>query len=178
MKYKRGVLIILITLIILLIVILFLVRHFSLKDLDDVSPGRYCLKSLIDKSDILFVIPLLNNVSIADNESWCEYILSLNKTIGMHGVYHAPDVPGEFVADRDRAYIQKGMEEFKRCFGFYPSLFEAPQLRLSDKNSVLLREMNLKVFSVSHAITHKTYHCTDQGQKSSLVWMNRIVEWF
>lgn len=177
MKNKKRALIVAITIIVVLILILFLIRQFSLKDLDDVSPGRYCPASLIEKSDILFVIPLLGNTSIADNKSWCQYILGLNKTIGMHGVYHAPDVPGEFAIDRDREYIQRGMDEFKKCFGFYPLIFEAPQLKLSDKNSVLLRDMNMTVFSVPWAITHKTYHCVDQEQKSSLVWMNRVVEW-
>jgi predicted deacetylase len=179
---KRSLVIILLIVLLVLVVysfvILLIFRHYSSKTLDDVSPQRYCSKELIGKSDILFVIPLLGNVSIANNQSWCKEMLSLNKTIGMHGVYHVPDNPGEFSIDRDKEYIQTGMEEFNKCFGFYPSLFKAPQLRLSQHNKMLLKELNMTFLSVPQTIFYKEYHCTDLEEKSYLSSLNKIFSWF
>ena len=174
---KSWIILVAIAAVVFLIVTLFSIRLFSSRDLDDVSPGRYCPESLIDKSDVLYVIPLLDNISIADNQSWCKYILGLNKTIAMHGVYHAPDLPGEFAIDRDKEYILKGIQEFEKCFGFYPSSFKSPQFRLSNNNAILLKALSLTVPSEFHPFFHKVYHCTDQEQKSYLVWTNRIADW-
>ena len=74
--------------ILFIIIILFLIRFLSPREIDDVTPGIQCDESLLSKSDVLWVIPAFDNKSIAENRSWCNYILSLNKTLGMHGVYH------------------------------------------------------------------------------------------
>jgi len=158
---KKGLIIVLfigiIISVVYLIIIIFLTRFYSSKVLDDVSPQRYCSRDLIEKSDILFVIPLLGNESIANNQTWCKEILGFNKRIGMHGVYHAPDDIGEFSIDRDKEYFQIGMEEFRKCFGFYPILFKAPELKLSQNNKVLLKDMNMTIYSVPQTIFHKEY---------------------
>ena len=70
-------------------VVLFLIRFFSHRELDDVTPGIQCDDSLLKKSDVLWIIPDFNNTSVANDKSWCDYIISLNKTLGMHGVYHS-----------------------------------------------------------------------------------------
>jgi len=57
---------------------LLIFRAFSAKELDDVSPGIPCDKNLLEKSDILYVIPLFENASIAENKTWCTEILDMN----------------------------------------------------------------------------------------------------
>jgi hypothetical protein len=139
-------------------------RHVSEKQLDDVSPKIACDNDLFNKSDVLMIIPYFNNVPISQNMNWCRQILALNKTLGMHGVYHTYN---EFLELRNQSYIQKGMDEFKRCFGFYPTIFEAPQLALSKENANLLKTMGLKVEGYSYSFWHKVYHCSDTGQYSN-----------
>jgi len=161
--------------ILLLIIIILLIRDFSIKQIDDVTPGRFCERNLVEKSQTLMIIPLLDNISIADNVSWCDYILSLNKTLGMHGVYHTPN---EFSYKLGEGDIRKGMEEFKKCFGFYPPIFEAPRLDLNRENEKILREMGFEVRGYRFSIFHKVYHCVDFNKNSYLVKQNKIIEIF
>ena len=89
--FMRGIYIFVCVLAIIvgLFFILYLVRVFSVKEVDDVSPSISCSDYILMKSQILWVIPNFNNKSIAEDIEWCNYILSLNKTLGLHGVYHS-----------------------------------------------------------------------------------------
>jgi len=173
-KIILSVLIILIA----LLIILFLFRLFSPKQLDDVSSQIPCDKELLDKGDVLFVIPKFNNVSIAENQTWCKYILSLNKTLAMHGVYHTYN---EFDTLRDEAYINDGKAEFAKCFGFYPKEFKAPQLNLNTKNERLLKKIGFEMYDLPSVLLHKSYHCQDSGSYSSylgkLKITNKFIDW-
>jgi len=111
----------------LIIAFLYFVRLYSNVEIDDVTPGIECDYSLIEKSDILWVIPLFENKSIADDRAWCDYIISLNKTLGMHGVYHTYREFGEV---RDEDYVNSGINAFEKCFSFSPKMFKAPQMYL------------------------------------------------
>ncbi|MBM3246931.1 DUF2334 domain-containing protein [Candidatus Pacearchaeota archaeon] len=194
-KNKKGISKWRIILIILGIAIVFLIADFILaralwaRQVDDFSPQIYCEKEIIEKSEILMVIPLYNNISIAENKTWCQEILALNKTLGMHGVYHTFQefleirdedyikngmrefkkcfgfyhTFQEFLEIRDENYIKNGMREFKKCFGFYPTLFEAPQLALSKDNEVRLGSLNMSINHHSFNFFHKVYHCSDTG---------------
>lgn len=139
-------------------------RIFAEKQVDDISPFIDCSQEIIDKSETLMVIPLFEGKSIAENKSWCKNILSLNKTLGMHGVYH---IYKEFKHPKDENYVKEGMEEFKKCFGFYPQVFEAPQLSLSYENEKILKSLELKIQGYPYTITHKVYHCSDTGKYSN-----------
>jgi predicted deacetylase len=151
---------------ILFLIILFqyAIRVMTSRQLDDVSPLIPCEDSIIKKSQDFAVIPLFHNVSIADNKTWCEYVLSLNKTLIMHGVYHNYR---EFYGNITEEEVSKGMEAFKECFGFYPKIFEAPQLAISWENEKMLRNMGLKLRGYPFSITHKVYHCNDTGKYSN-----------
>jgi len=165
-KYAIRILIVVLTLIFCWLIL----RAVSLRQVDDVSPNIPCTQDILDKSETLMVIPIFENRSIAENKSWCDFILSLNKTLGMHGVYHKYL---EFSELRDESYIFIGMEEFRKCFGKYPEIFEAPQLALSSENEKLLRKMGFEVRGYPYQMTHKVYHCSDTGKYS-----NRFVDWF
>jgi len=169
MKIKKIFLWLFLLVVLIVLTILFM-RLILPKQVDDVNPQILCSVNLMDESKVLMVIPIFNNISIADNKEWCNYILSLNKTLGMHGVYHSYQ---EFLDSRDEFYVRKGMEEFKRCFGYYPEIFEAPQIALSRENANTLNKMNLRIINSFYQITHKVYHCSDTGKYS-----NRFMDWF
>ncbi len=151
---KKAVIILLIF--IFLGISLLSIRLLSSKEIDDVTPAFFCTEELLEKSDILFVIPKFNNNSISENKEWCEYILSLNKTLGLHGVYHEYR---EFKTDRNQDYLQQGIDEFKECFGYEPEIFKPPQLKISKANKKLIKENNMRLKTVPNKIIHKIYHC-------------------
>ncbi|MBU0760487.1 MAG: hypothetical protein KJ600_00255 [Nanoarchaeota archaeon] len=148
---------------------LFLLRATSQKQLDDLSPEIPCSENLIEKSDVLWVIPKFNNISIQDKE-WCDYILSLNKTLGLHGVYHTYE---EFQTPRSQDYLNEGITAFENCFHFKPEIFKPPQLKISKENKQLIKNSGLKLKTQANQLTHKVYHCSDTGKFS-----NRFIDWF
>jgi len=147
---------------------LLIIRHLTARQIDDVNPSILCGENRIASSSTLMIVPIFNGISIADNMTWCNSILSLNKTLGMHGVYHTYN---EFLELRNESYISRGMDEFKKCFGYYPEYFEAPQLALSGENKNLLESMNLSVLGYGYNAWHKVYHCSDTGLVS-----NRFID--
>lgn len=154
-------------------------RSFSPKQIDDVSPNINCSKELLNKADILFVIPKFGNISIADNKSWCQYILSLNKTIALHGVYHTYN---EFYTDRDEEYLKEGIDIFYECFGFYPTEFKAPQWEINENNKKLIQKNEMKLHTLLSAFLHKTYHCQEEGEYAihitdKIILRNRLIDW-
>jgi len=155
--YKKILLRTLVFLVIIFLV-LFLIRFFSSKELDDISPKIPCERDLIDKVDVLWVIPNYNNLSISENKEWCSYILSLNKSIGMHGVTHEFN---EFGLDRNQEYLKEGMNIYEKCFNVQPTMFKPPQLKISKNNENLIKNNNMKLKKRINQITHKVYHCND-----------------
>lgn len=159
---KKYLLVLVLVLFLVLIFSDFLaIRYYLPRQIDDVHPFFDCESGYINKSDILMVIPLYKNFSITNSPAWCKELKVLNKTIGMHGVYHSYQ---EFLEFRDEEYIKKGMEQIKKCFGVYPTVFEAPQLVLSEDNKKLLESMGFEVVGYGYSLTHKVYHCSDQGK--------------
>lgn len=161
-KKKIAVLAVLIFLIIIWATesAVFFIRAFSEKQIDDVTPGIPCEKELLEKSDILFVVPKFEGKGIGDNDEWCEEILLLEKKIEMHGVYH---IYNEFQTERDANYLDEGIIEFVRCFGEKPSGFKAPQMKLLGENKKIIIERGLKNYGPINQLLHKTYHCNDSG---------------
>ncbi|MBI4895300.1 MAG: hypothetical protein HY831_02280 [Candidatus Aenigmarchaeota archaeon] len=158
---KLGVKIVLGIVIVLVIflVSLELVRVVSPRWIDDISPGIQCDSSLMETSDVFFVIPKFNNHSIAFEKEWCEKILKMNKTLVMHGVYHTYN---ELLYERDDVYFQEGIDAFEQCFGVVPTEFKPSHLAISDKNMALISK-KMKVDGYFEDILHKTYHCNDTG---------------
>ena len=153
---KKIFTIILITAIIL-ILLLFFIRLFSHREIDDLHPNIPCEQAYIQKSDILWVIPKFHGKKITDNKSWCKYILSLNKTLGLHGYEHYYK---EFERKNfTQEEITEDKELFKECFGYYPTMFKPPQLALNDYNKKLVEKNNLTIKGHFNQITHKVYHC-------------------
>ncbi|MBM3230555.1 hypothetical protein FJZ22_02785 [Candidatus Pacearchaeota archaeon] len=143
-----------------LILAFFLIRACSHQEIDDVTPGIPCEEEYLRKAEVLWVIPLFQNESISSNKTWCEYIRSLNKTLGLHGVYHTNR---EFQILRNEEYLQPGVQAFKECFNQTPTQFKAPQLALSKENKAWL-EKKYTIQGEYNQQFHKVYHCSDTGR--------------
>lgn len=170
---KKGVLV-LVFIIIILVILLFLIRLLSPKEIDDVTPGIYCEPEYLEKVNVLWVIPNYNNSNISENKSWCDYILSLDKNLGIHGVNHQPYE--EFkVENRTSKYFQEGINSFKECFNQTPTKFKAPQLALSKENKKMIKENfpEIRIKNFLNQLTHKVYHCSDTG-----LVKNKVTDWF
>ncbi len=146
---------------ILFLINIFLFRIFLQKQIDDLHPIIPCDSVYLEKSDLIMAIPIYKNISIANYPGWCQEIKGMNKTIGMHGVYHTFN---EFEEERDEGYVERGIVEFEKCFGFKPIIFEAPQWELSKENEILLNKMGFKIKKKTNALLHKVYHCSDEGE--------------
>lgn len=163
---KKGVkkwILISILIFFILMTILIIVRANVNREIDDVSPNIQCgeEQKYLEKADMLWVIPKFANEPISENPEWCKYILSLNKTLGMHGITHSYR---EFKRnDISQEELEQGIKIFEECFGFKPTRFKPPQLRLNEKNKELLKENNLRLRSKITQFTHKVYHCDNGG---------------
>jgi len=155
----------------MLVVWLFLFRMTMPSEIDDVSPEIVCEKELLLKSDVLWVIPLYNNHSIANNREWCDYIKYLDKKVGMHGVYHEYH---EFNITRDREYVMEGISVFEECIGYRPERFKPPQLLINEENTVLIESLGMSVKTEFNQVTRKVYHCDDEPE----VFSNLFIEMF
>ena len=163
---KKGLKVIgiFILLVVLLLFLFWAFRFVSPSEVDDVSPEIICPIGIIEKSDVLWVIPEFEGYSIADNKDWCEYILSLDKEIGMHGVYHSYL---EFNETRSEEYLMEGVRIFEECFGFKPEKFKPPQLKISEENIKLVEENGMDVKARLNQVTRKVYHCNDEPEAFS-----------
>ncbi len=160
MNKSKKILLVSLSALLALFILLLIYRALSSRHLDDLHPDIPCEEKLIKKSDYLAVIPLYNNKSIAKDKKWCDYIKSFNKTLILHGVYHTFN---EFNDKRDYEYVETGIKEFEKCFGYKPSEFKPPQVSISEKNKALLEKSGFKVYTRLNQITHKVYHCSDDG---------------
>lgn len=167
---KKAIVVLVIGMLVLIAFDLFSFRLISEREIDDVSPGIYCEDEYITKSDILWVIPFFENKSIAENRTWCNYILSLNKTAGMHGVYHTYE---EFDVENNGEYIDIGIKEFEKCFGFKPEMFKPHQLAFDNANHEILEKSKLEYKGQLNQLLHKVYHCSDTG-----IFKNWFVDLF
>jgi len=158
---KKSVKTILIILLIILVA-LFLIRLINPTQIDDVSPEIPCPELQIYNPDILYIIPNFNNKPISENQEWCEYILSLNKTLELHGIYHTYE---EFLNQNvSQKELDLAIEEFEKCFNQTPEMFKPPQLKTNKENKKLISENNLSIKLFSNSLFHKVYHCEDTGK--------------
>lgn len=155
-------------LLVFFIIVLYTVRAFADTEIDDISPEILCENDYVMKSDVLWVVPMFNNRSIAEDLAWCESIISLNKTIGMHGIYHTYH---ELAIERDSEYFTRGKRAFEDCFGYPPKVFKPSHLVISSENAHLVNSQDMRVVAKFHQLTHRVYHCQDTGRFS-----NRFID--
>ncbi|MBT4376625.1 DUF2334 domain-containing protein [archaeon] len=144
----------------IIIILLFIVRANSPREIDDVNPLRKCETDYLKKSDILWIIPNLDNQSISENKTWCKKIQKMNKTLGMHGITHTKN---EFNYLVNESELKKGIQIFEECFNQTPTMFKAPYLKLSKENQKILKQNNFEIKGFWNQNFHKVYHCKDSG---------------
>jgi len=167
---KRGIRIALITLMGVL-ACLFLIRLITPTEIDDVSPGINCPEIEKYNPDTLYIIPNYENNSISQNEEWCKYILSQNKTLALHGITH---IYREFLyLNISQEELDYGISEFEDCFNQSLSMFKSPQLKINKENKQLIKQNDLKLRTRFNQVTHKVYHCNDSDRIS-----NKIINIF
>jgi len=160
MKKREKKLILCIILLILIVILsLYTIRIFSPREIDDLSPEIFCDPIYLNKSNILWVIPEFNNKPISNNKEWCNLILSLNKTIGLHGKNHYyQEFTDNSITKQD---LEKAIQIFQECFNQTPTMFKPPQLKISKQNQQLIKEMNLSLKLYQNQLFHKVYHCNE-----------------
>lgn len=146
--------------IIFILLIIFTFRIATPREIDDLHPLNHCEQEYIQKSDILWIIPRYLNTPISENKTWCKKILKLNKTLGMHGIYHSYH---EFKYPINETELIEAKGIFKDCFGYEPTLFKPPYLRLSNENKKILENNNLTIKRFANQNLHKVYHCQNTG---------------
>lgn len=160
MKKKWKILIWILIIILIILAILVVIRANTTREIDDITPGIACEQEYLQKADILWVIPRYQNTPISENEKWCSEILVLNKTIGMHGIYHAYK---EFNYYVNKTEFQETIQIFEDCFGYKPTIFKPPYLVISDENEILVKKHGFKIRNRWHQTFHKVYHCNNTG---------------
>lgn len=143
---------------------LIFIRAINPREIDDLNPQIPCEKEYIEKSETLWVIPLKNNIPISENKTWCQEIVSLNKTLGLHGIYHNYH---EFDFEINESDLIRAKQIFEECFGYEPTIFKPPYLHISKENKILVKENNLTIKRFWNQNTHKVYHCQDTGYFSN-----------
>jgi hypothetical protein len=87
----------------------------------------------------------------------------------MHGVNHPFH---EFETGRDQEYLEEGMKIFEDCFGYKPTMFKPPQLKITNENKKLIKNNNLILKGNPNQILHKVYHCGEYGEKTN--WLRDL----
>lgn len=160
-KLKKIVKVIIFS-IIIVIFLLFLIRLINPTEIDDVTPGIPCPEIEKYNPDILYVIPNYNSLEISKDKEWCNHILSLNKSLSLHGLNHTYR---EFLYENiSQEELNKGIRKFEECFNFSPTSFKPPQLKINSQNKELILNNNLKLMGIYNQITHKVYHCNDSDK--------------
>jgi len=133
--------------------------------LDDVTSTKFC-PNLIEKADIIYVIPLYNNVPL--DPEWCQEMRTLNKTFGLHGITHTYH---EFLKPVNKEDLQKAIHVFEECFNQTPSLFRPPYNKISEENKQLIKEFDLILYQKPY-YQHPYCHCQPAFWMIPLNWLN------
>lgn len=151
-----------------LILFIFVLIYTSRNPLiaDDITPVSSC-PALIEKSDLLFVIPNYTNHSLDLYPEWCEEMRLFNKTIGLHGITHEYH---EFDKKIDSAKLEETIKIVEHCFGYRPTLFRPPYNKISSENKMLIESFNLTLYQDTYLL-HTYCHCEPSLLMRPLNWI-------
>lgn len=171
MKKKIKLLIVLLVLIVIIMIEanLFFIRALSPREIDDIHPDIPCTNEYMNEADILWVIPKFNGKSIADNKTWCNEIKAKGKILGLHGLYHSYR---EFGNESKVYDLVEAVTIFEECFGYKPTMFKPPQLKISQENKEIVEDLNMTIKLTFNSVIHKVYHCNNTGSISNNVIKN------
>jgi len=145
-----------------ILICLSVMRVLNPTEIDDVSPGINCPEIEKYNPDVLYVIPNYENHAISNDTKWCEDILSLNKTLALHGITHTyREFSYKNITQEELSF---GISEFEKCFNKTPEMFKPPQIKINKENRNLISKNNLKLNTAVNQITRKVYHCNDSAR--------------
>ena len=148
--------------ILILFFLIFIIRLVSPVEIDDVTPGIPCEQKYLEKSDVLWIIPNFQDSPIVENQTWCNEILKLNKTLGLHGYKHTyQEFGNETISQED---LKKAIFLFEICFEQTPTMFKPPQLEMREQNKKMIKDSGLKIKTRFNQVIHKVYHCNDTSE--------------
>lgn len=131
-------------------------RTFLHEELDDVHPRIMNTDDPhIKRSEWLWVIPLYMDDPISNYPEWINNLKNTGKKLGLHGVKHTHK---EFEVDRSDDYIDKGVKEFYKAFGYYPKYFKAPSLAMTKNNTKKIKERGMEIKSYLNQVIHTVHH--------------------
>ena len=134
------------------------------EELDDVHPYILGIDDpLAQRSAWLWVIPMYMGEPISNHPHWVQELKDSGKKIGLHGVYHTKH---EFGIDRSDEYIDKGINEFTKAFGYRPTHFKAPGLKLTKANRIKLEKRGLIIQGLLNQILHTVHH-SPKGRRNN-----------
>lgn len=131
-------------------------------ELDDVHPLIKMKPSTYDQAQWLWVIPLYNNDPISNYPEWIQKLKTSGKKIGMHGVKHTL---AEFDKKLSNEYIEEGIKEFEKAFGYTPTHFKAPKLMLHEYNQKYIEKRGIKIRNRFDQIVNRVLHTEDDRDK-------------
>ena len=133
------------------------------EELDDVHPYILDITDpLAQRSEWLWVIPMYMGEPISNHPHWVKELKDSGKKIGLHGVHHTKR---EFGTDRSDEYIDKGIKEFTKAFGYRPTHFKAPNLSLTPKNREKLENRGLVIRGTLNQVLHSVHHTKNKGRR-------------
>lgn len=161
---SKKIFIILFLLLILFFNSLILSRSVLNKEIDDVHPLIMSSKEpKLLNSEWLWVIPFYMGKSICEFPDWIKNIKNSGKKIGLHGVYHTHK---EFSVDRSDEYIDLGIQEFKKAFGYYPTVFKPPSMCISKNNRKKFEERGIEIKTKLNQLFREVYHTNGHRAKN------------
>ena len=156
------------SLVLLGVFVIILSREYSHREIDDVHPR--IIENMDDpfvrKSKWLWIIPLYMDDPISNYPEWVEEVKKSGKKIGWHGVKHTHK---EFEKDLTDEYIDSGIAEFKKAFGFYPTHFKAPSLALTKNNKKKIEDRGIKIKSRFNQVMHTVYHSPKHRRENGML---------
>ena len=100
---------------------------------------------------------------ISNYPEWIKDIKNTGKKIGLHGVKHTHK---EFGKDLSDDYIDAGVQEFYKAFGYYPKYFKAPSLAMTKNNTKKIEERGMEIKSRINQIIHTVHHSPKHRYKN------------
>ena len=156
MRVIIGICIAAVSALVLTIIGVLVSRLVSHEELDDVHPFIMDVNDpYIKRSEWLWVIPFYLGEPISNHPKWVTQLKETGKKIGLHGVYHTKH---EFGVERSNKYIDKGVKEFHKAFGYPPAHFKAPGLALTYGNRKKIESRGMEVKGWWNQICHRVHH--------------------
>ncbi|MFH1972401.1 MAG: polysaccharide deacetylase family protein [archaeon] len=151
----------------ILILIYFIILLWSRTPLivDDVYDNS-CIE-IVEKADIVYVIPFFEGRDISENNEWCESMIELNKTFGLHGISHEYH---EFLGEIEEEELVDAISNFEYCFGYKPELFRPPYNKISEENSAIVLSQGIKIYKKPYFL-HPYCHCNPGSWMKLLNWV-------